>query len=321
MDLFGSFYTEDLTMFDNQLNVADDCCNTLELLSHIKQMIPGLLRSGKSCRLRWMNYLRSDLKHGNFSADEDELIIILHDMLGNRWSQIAECMPGRTDNEIKNYWNSHLIGKLADRGIDPVTHKPFYCNFGLQPKQDPKPGMSSRELAEGMKKALITEKPMTQNLINMTGVYKRKNLCHEKGAFKKKKASIEQLSSRISNQFPCQSCPETISDEIKIKMQSQECNLSVTGKTEVPVLIRDEYPSSSLTENSSRFWEEPFSSNILPSSMDLFGSFYTDDLTIFDNQLNVADDCCNNLELLFSQKTDDPWSFFLLNTEESFYSL
>ncbi|XP_043700173.1 myb-related protein 308-like [Telopea speciosissima] len=68
----------------------------------------GLLRCGKSCRLRWINYLRPDLKRGNFTEEEDELIIKLHSLLGNKWSLIAGRLPGRTDNEIKNYWNTHI---------------------------------------------------------------------------------------------------------------------------------------------------------------------------------------------------------------------
>uniref|UniRef100_A0ACD5XUI0 Uncharacterized protein n=2 Tax=Avena sativa TaxID=4498 RepID=A0ACD5XUI0_AVESA len=83
----------------------------------------GLLRCGKSCRLRWINYLRPDLKRGNFSEEEDELIIKLHSLLGNKWSLIAGRLPGRTDNEIKNYWNTHIRRKLMSRGIDPVTHR------------------------------------------------------------------------------------------------------------------------------------------------------------------------------------------------------
>ncbi|TXG61637.1 hypothetical protein EZV62_013000 [Acer yangbiense] len=72
----------------------------------------GLMRSGKSCRLRWLNYLRPDIKRGNISPDEEELIIRLHKLLGNRWSLIAGRLPGRTDNEIKNYWNTNLVKRV-----------------------------------------------------------------------------------------------------------------------------------------------------------------------------------------------------------------
>ncbi|KAI4379734.1 hypothetical protein MLD38_005990 [Melastoma candidum] len=74
----------------------------------------GLKRCGKSCRLRWMNYLRPNIKRGNISADEEELIIRLHKLLGNRWSLIAGRLPGRTDNEIKNYWNTNIAKKKPE---------------------------------------------------------------------------------------------------------------------------------------------------------------------------------------------------------------
>lgn len=83
----------------------------------------GLLRCGKSCRLRWMNYLRPNIKRGNITPEEDDLIIRMHSLLGNRWSLIAGRLPGRTDNEIKNYWNTHLSKKLTNQATDPNTHK------------------------------------------------------------------------------------------------------------------------------------------------------------------------------------------------------
>ncbi|PQQ06789.1 myb-related protein 315 [Prunus yedoensis var. nudiflora] len=84
----------------------------------------GLERCGKSCRLRWTNYLRPDIKRGRFSFEEEETIIQLHSILGNKWSAIAARLPGRTDNEIKNYWNTHIRKRLLKMGIDPVTHAP-----------------------------------------------------------------------------------------------------------------------------------------------------------------------------------------------------
>ncbi|KAF2305081.1 hypothetical protein P3X46_033340 [Hevea brasiliensis] len=84
----------------------------------------GLQRCGKSCRLRWTNYLRPDIKRGRFSFEEEETIIQLHGILGNKWSAIASRLPGRTDNEIKNYWNTHIRKRLLRMGIDPVTHSP-----------------------------------------------------------------------------------------------------------------------------------------------------------------------------------------------------
>ncbi|GER53262.1 Myb-related protein [Striga asiatica] len=84
----------------------------------------GLERCGKSCRLRWTNYLRPDIKRGRFSFEEEETIIQLHSVLGNKWSAIAARLPGRTDNEIKNYWNTNIRKRLLKMGIDPVTHAP-----------------------------------------------------------------------------------------------------------------------------------------------------------------------------------------------------
>ncbi|XP_022734240.1 transcription factor MYB106-like [Durio zibethinus] len=83
----------------------------------------GLQRCGKSCRLRWINYLRPDIKRGKFSLQEEQTIIQLHALLGNRWSVMAAHLPKRTDNEIKNHWNTHLKKRLIKMGIDPMTHK------------------------------------------------------------------------------------------------------------------------------------------------------------------------------------------------------
>ncbi|KAM3332032.1 hypothetical protein ACQJBY_027708 [Aegilops geniculata] len=71
----------------------------------------GLNRCGKSCRLRWLNYLRPDIKHGGYTEQEDMVICSLYNSIGSRWSIIASKLPGRTDNDVKNYWNTKLKKK------------------------------------------------------------------------------------------------------------------------------------------------------------------------------------------------------------------
>lgn len=83
----------------------------------------GVLGCGKSCRSRWINDTKTDLNRENFGEDEEDLIIKLHALLGNRWSLIAGRLPGRTDTQVENYWNSHLKRKLISIGIDPNNHR------------------------------------------------------------------------------------------------------------------------------------------------------------------------------------------------------
>ncbi|XP_055801262.1 transcription factor MYB20-like [Solanum dulcamara] len=109
---------EDKKLTNFILNNGQCCWRSLPKLA-------GLLRCGKSCRLRWTNYLRPDLKRGLLSEYEEKMVIDLHAQLGNRWSKIASHLPGRTDNEIKNHWNTHIKKKLKKMGIDPITHNPI----------------------------------------------------------------------------------------------------------------------------------------------------------------------------------------------------
>ncbi|KAJ6331271.1 hypothetical protein OIU76_009780 [Salix suchowensis] len=79
-------------------------------------ILSGLMRSGKSCRMRWLNYLQPNLKRGHISAEEEQIVIQLHGQWGNKWARIARRLPGRTDNEIKNYWRTHLRKKTREEG-------------------------------------------------------------------------------------------------------------------------------------------------------------------------------------------------------------
>ncbi|KAI4301543.1 hypothetical protein L6164_034811 [Bauhinia variegata] len=84
----------------------------------------GLKRTGKSCRLRWLNYLRPNVRRGNITLQEQLLILDLHCRWGNRWSKIAQYLPGRTDNEIKNYWRTRVVKQAKQLKCD-VNSKQF----------------------------------------------------------------------------------------------------------------------------------------------------------------------------------------------------
>ncbi|KAH6759368.1 myb domain protein 43 [Perilla frutescens var. frutescens] len=120
--------------------------------------LAGLLRCGKSCRLRWTNYLRPDVKRGLLSEYEEKIVIDLHAQLGNRWSKIVSHLPGRTDNEIKNHWNTHIKKKLIQMGIDPLTHKPLPPPPATA--QPPHEEEAYEVVEEEVIKHLVTHKPL-----------------------------------------------------------------------------------------------------------------------------------------------------------------
>ncbi|GMI69893.1 hypothetical protein HRI_000658600 [Hibiscus trionum] len=96
----------------------------------------GLQRCGRSCRLRWTNYLKPGIRRGDFTPEEDQTIIKLHAQLGNRWATIARHFSGRTDHEIKNHWHAHLKKRLLKTDIHPTITSSSLSSGNSDPKTD-----------------------------------------------------------------------------------------------------------------------------------------------------------------------------------------
>lgn len=77
--------------------------------SCIAQHIPG--RQGKQCRERWFNHLNPEISKEQWSEQEEWTLFLLHKLYGNKWAILTQLIKGRTDNSIKNHWNSIMQRK------------------------------------------------------------------------------------------------------------------------------------------------------------------------------------------------------------------
>ncbi|KAM0858068.1 hypothetical protein ACQ4PT_048061 [Festuca glaucescens] len=145
----------------------------------------GLMRCSKSCRLRWTNYLRPGIRRGNFTTHEEGIIVHLQSLLGNRWAAIASYLPQRTDNDIKNYWNTHLKKKLKkQQAMGAIFAPPPPSSSSAEPAanlaatghldqhhlyhhHDPMAAFSSNDRYNGGARAAYSNPEVTQTTITM----------------------------------------------------------------------------------------------------------------------------------------------------------
>ncbi|XP_059275687.1 transcription factor MYB53-like [Lycium ferocissimum] len=219
------------------------------------QLVPrraGLNRCGKSCRLRWTNYLRPDIKRGGFSEEEEEMIINLHSVLGNKWSRIAAHLPGRTDNEIKNLWNTHIKKKLLKSGIDPVTHQPI---------TDPNLLLSLSNLMNPFESALRLQAELTemakihliQNIIQVLNSPPPliPSLVQENFPMQQlynNSAPYDQILTNVTNTNEPSPISNNSSDSMVLNPNILENNMIINGFTKVSNVDNSEYSLPALVE-------------------------------------------------------------------------
>ncbi|WOG99810.1 hypothetical protein DCAR_0519166 [Daucus carota subsp. sativus] len=259
----------------------------------------GLLRCGKSCRLRWTNYLRPDLKRGLLSEYEEKLIIDLHAQLGNRWSRIASHMPGRTDNEIKNLWHTYIKKKLSKMGIDPVTHKPILAgppngNYQDHDALSQKEAQKSREEMQEQDKGQENcdgISSLEESIISNTDDYR---------------LDKEQVAMDTSNGFSVPEVPWSIPHEFCVSSSDQQSSCSSTTFSDTSAVTLSMSDINSILEDlrflpSFEDWQSDDNSKNYVEPM---GVPYDDDFADWDWLINDFD--IDNIDHEIVQSLPDP---------------
>lgn len=196
----------------------------------------GLKRTGKSCRLRWLNYLRPDVRRGNITLEEQLLILELHSRWGNRWSKIAQHLPGRTDNEIKNYWRTR-VQKHAKQLKCDVNSKQFKdtMRYLWMPRLVER--IQAAATSTGTTTTVSSCYGNTNNIVSSQVMMPRANIimCNN---FETTTTSVQSINNRPSSITPENS---SSSDSFGISQVSTLSDLTDCGYNHPPVTNNQDY--------------------------------------------------------------------------------
>ncbi|GMH26233.1 hypothetical protein Nepgr_028076 [Nepenthes gracilis] len=179
----------------------------------------GLKRTGKSCRLRWLNYLKPDIKRGNLTPQEQLMILELHSKWGNRWSKIAAHLPGRTDNEIKNYWRTRVQKQARQLNMESNSQsfidaiRCFYMPRLVQKIEQNSSSSSSSSTAIDADSSTFSSLPHKSIMINHA-----ENISNSIG-------SPPRISSPVANISESQTSPYPALQETVYNSNKQEFSL------------------------------------------------------------------------------------------------
>ncbi|CAL1389647.1 unnamed protein product [Linum trigynum] len=235
----------------------------------------GLNRCRKSCRLRWLNYLTPNIKRGEFSDDEVDLIVRLHKLLGNRWSLIAGRLPGRTANDVKNYWNTDQKKKTATA---PFPCKLAYLSDSRQPAAGAKNNISRPQRT---KANIIKPRPRTFSSKTKSLSWPMKPIEPNNPATSNKPKNIINLHHKLptSQQDDRRRCQENHDGAEITWMDQLERFLDDGINNNLPVAVdheADQFPLGQLMSSIMPDHQEKSVDNMMMFQEDNYQSFWSD---------------------------------------------